>query len=81
MQLRRCMGATSNKIKGKLKEIEGKVTGDPVRQAEGKVQSTAGKVVASVKAGARRVRAKAKIAKAAVSTKVGRKATAARVTP
>jgi predicted methyltransferase len=47
MQSRRCMDVTSNKIKGKLKEIEGKVTGDPVRQAEGKVQSTAGKVAAT----------------------------------
>jgi uncharacterized protein YjbJ (UPF0337 family) len=54
------MGATSNKIKGKLKELEGKVTGDPVRRAEGKVQSAAGKVAATVKAGARRVKAKAK---------------------
>jgi uncharacterized protein YjbJ (UPF0337 family) len=81
MQSRRFMGATSNKIKGKLKEIEGKVTGDPVRQAEGAVQSTAGKIAATVKAGARRVRAKAKAAKAVVSTKVGRKAAAARVTP
>ncbi|MEO8845054.1 MAG: CsbD family protein [Kofleriaceae bacterium] len=81
MQLAHAMGATSNKIKGKLKELEGKVTGDPVRRAEGKVQSTAGKVAATVKAGARRVKAKAKIAKAAVSTKVGRKAIAARITP
>ena len=72
MQLRPAAWALHpTRSRASWKEIEGKLTGDPVRQAEGAVQSTAGKVVATVKAGARRVKAKAKLAKAAVSTKVG----------
>ena len=73
------MSAIGNRIKGTLKEIEGKVTGDKVRMAEGKVQETAGKVVGAVKDGVRRV--KAAVAKKAVTTKAGRKAMAAKITP
>ncbi len=49
MHSRRCMDTASDKTKGTLKEIEGKV---PVHQAEGKVQSTAGKVAATSGSGA-----------------------------
>jgi uncharacterized protein YjbJ (UPF0337 family) len=71
------MGAIANKIKGKLKKAEGRVTGDKVREAQGSVQDAAGTVGMKVKAGV----AKAKAAKATLSTKVGRKAAAAKVTP
>lgn len=33
-----------DKIVGKLKEVEGKITGDKVREAEGKLQKGKGKV-------------------------------------
>ena len=70
-----CMSATGNKIKGKLKEIEGKVTGDKLRQAEGSVQKAAGKVAAAVKNKVRSVKARAAM------SKPGRKAAAAKATP
>jgi uncharacterized protein YjbJ (UPF0337 family) len=73
------MGATAMKIKGKLKEIEGKVTGDRVRQAEGKVEEVAGKIGASVRSGVRK--AKLKVANMTAKTKVGRKAAAAKAMP
>jgi len=63
------------KIKGKLKEAEGRLTGDKVRQTQGKVESAAGTVAGKVKRGVR----KAKAAKAVLSTRVGRKAAAAKV--
>ena len=69
------MSATGNKIKGKLKEIEGKVTGDKLRQAEGSVQKAAGKVVSTIKNKVRSVKARATMSKA------GRKAAAAKATP
>jgi len=34
----------SDKVKGKLKETEGKVTGDETREAQGKTQKDWGKV-------------------------------------
>ncbi|HEY1550820.1 MAG TPA: CsbD family protein [Kofleriaceae bacterium] len=69
------MSATGNKIKGKLKEIEGKVTGDKLRQAEGSVQKAAGKVAAAVKNKVRGVKARAAM------SKPGRKAAAAKAMP
>jgi uncharacterized protein YjbJ (UPF0337 family) len=68
--------AISNRIKGKLKEVEGKLTGDSLREAEGKVQKAAGKVGQAVKRGVRRAKAR--------MSKAGRKAAAgrtARTTP
>ena len=73
------MGATGNRIKGKLKEVEGRATGDKLREAEGRVQGAAGKVAAKVKAGVRR--AKAAVDRKTASTKVGRKARAAKEMP
>ena len=73
------MGAIANKIKGKLKKIEGRVTGDKVREAEGTVQETAGDVGSSINAGVRKV--KAAVAKKVVTTKIGRKAAAAKLMP
>lgn len=73
------MSATANKIKGKLKKLEGRVTGDKVREAEGTVQEAAGDVGSTVKAGLRK--AKAAVSKKVVTTKVGRKAAATKLTP
>lgn len=75
------MGAIANKIKGKLKKIEGRVTGDKLREAQGKVQETAGDIGTKAKLGAAKMKAKARGGKAVLSTKAGRKAAAAKVTP
>lgn len=80
------MGAIGNKIKGKLKEVEGRVTGDKLREGEGRAQKAAGTVGMKVKEGVAKMKAKAKVAKAKVAakvmkTKAGRKAVAARYTP
>jgi uncharacterized protein YjbJ (UPF0337 family) len=69
------MGTTATKVKGKLKEIEGRVTGDKLRRLEGKVQKTVGKVGSAIKANIR----KAKLRTA--RTKAGRKAAAAKAMP
>ncbi len=42
-----------DKIIGKAKEVEGKLTGDKLREVEGKAQKTKGKVKAKVKKGKR----------------------------
>jgi len=69
------MGTTGTKIKGKLKEIEGRVTGDKLRRAEGTVQKSAGKVGAAIKANVRKAKLRA------AKTKSGRKAAAAKAMP
>jgi hypothetical protein len=66
-------------IIGKLKKIEGRVTGDKVREAQGKVEETAGSIGSKVKSGVRK--AKAKIVAKAAKTKAGRKAMAAKAMP
>ena len=76
----------ANIVKGKLKKVEGKVTGDKLRTAQGKVQETAGKVGTKIKAGVAKIKAKATVAKAklgvkALKTKPGRKIAAAKITP
>jgi len=57
------MGAMSDKIKGKAKQIEGRLTGDKVREAQGSVQKTKGDVEGAasragrdIKRGARKVK-------------------------
>ena len=91
------MGAITNKIAGKLKKVEGKVTGDKVRTAQGAAQDAAGtvglkvkKTVAKAKIGIAKAKVKAKVAvtkvkakvaKTVVKSKVGRKAIAAKVMP
>ncbi len=59
------MGAIKDKIAGTAKKIEGKLTGDKLRTAQGSAQQAKGKleagisrVAGKVKAGARKVRAK-----------------------
>ncbi len=58
------MGAIMNKLKGKAKQFEGRVTGDKVRTAQGTFEETQGDIgiaargaVDKVKAGARKVAA------------------------
>jgi uncharacterized protein YjbJ (UPF0337 family) len=60
------MSAIIDKVKGKLKKIEGKVTGDRVRSAQGTVEEAKGdlelkakRVAGKVKAKGQRVRARA----------------------
>ncbi len=57
------MGAKLDKIKGKAKELEGRLTGDKLRTAQGKATQTKGsvkgvaaRVAAKVKAGIKRVK-------------------------
>lgn len=69
------MGNIANRVKGKLKEIEGRVTGDKVRETEGAVQNGVGKVGSAVKRGVNKLKLKA------LKTKAGRKAAAAKYTP
>lgn len=57
--------ANADKLKGKAKEIEGRITGDRVRQAQGALEKTKGNVEGEVagaryRAQARRDEAKAK---------------------
>lgn len=84
------MGAIKNKIAGKLKKAEGKLTGDKLREAQGSVQDAAGTVGMKVKAGVAKAKmkakagvakAKAKLAGKAMKTKAGRKAAAAKLMP
>jgi hypothetical protein len=80
------MGAIANKIKGKLKKAEGRLTGDKVREAQGSVQDGAGTVGMKVKGGIAKAKMKAKSMKAKAAakagrTKAGRKAAAAKAMP
>jgi uncharacterized protein YjbJ (UPF0337 family) len=52
------MGAISNKIKGTAKAIEGKLTGDRVRSAQGKAQKGLGDIEGKVNRVSDRVRGK-----------------------
>ncbi len=70
------MGAIKDKIAGTAKQIEGKLTGDKARTAQGTVQKAVGKVegvasraAAQVKAGARRVEDKVRGASARADRK------------
>jgi uncharacterized protein YjbJ (UPF0337 family) len=51
------MGAIKDKIAGAAKKIEGKLTGDKVRQAQGSAQSTKGKIEAGASRAASKVKA------------------------
>jgi uncharacterized protein YjbJ (UPF0337 family) len=64
---RKNMGAIIDKIKGKAKQIEGRLTGDKVREAQGGVEKTKGdakgkasRVARKVKRGVRRATRKVK---------------------
>ncbi|MGE0399482.1 MAG: hypothetical protein AB7T06_22400 [Kofleriaceae bacterium] len=80
------MGSIGRTIKGKLKKAEGKITGDKVREGQGRVEEAAGKVGTKVKQGVAKAKMKARTAKAklagkAARTKAGRKAAAAKAMP
>lgn len=81
------MGAIGDKIIGTAKKIEGKLTGDKLRMAQGSAQQTKGKieggisgVARKIKAGARKVRAKivAKVDRASAKVERGAARTRAR---
>ena len=61
------MNGTSSKIKGKLKKIEGDLTGDRVRSAQGSAEQAKGNVDGAVS----RVRAKAKAKIAEMKARIG----------
>ncbi|HMG57754.1 MAG TPA: hypothetical protein VK601_29840 [Kofleriaceae bacterium] len=42
------MGAITDKLKGKAKRLEGRLTGDRVREAQGAVEETKGKVEGAI---------------------------------
>jgi uncharacterized protein YjbJ (UPF0337 family) len=80
------MGAIKNKIAGKLKKAEGKLTGDKLREMHGSAQDKAGTVGMKARAGVAKAKAKiaktkARIAGKAAKTKAGRKAAAAKAMP
>jgi uncharacterized protein YjbJ (UPF0337 family) len=74
------MGAIADKIKGKAKQIEGKLTGDKVlvaqgtvEKAKGDIEGAASRVARNVKRTVRRVerRAKAELARVDRGTRAG----------
>jgi len=66
------MGALTDKIKGKAKEIEGRVTGDRIRTAEGKAQKAKGDAEGAVGRVTDNVRGKVAKAKAKIRRASGR---------
>ncbi len=52
------MGAISDKLKGKAKKVEGRVTGDKVRETQGAAQETKGDIEGAVDRAKFRARAK-----------------------
>jgi uncharacterized protein YjbJ (UPF0337 family) len=52
------MGSISDKIKGKAKQVEGRVTGDKVRETQGSAQKTKGNVEGKLESAKLRARAK-----------------------
>ncbi|CAN5710722.1 hypothetical protein BH11MYX3_BH11MYX3_20190 [soil metagenome] len=68
------MGAITDKLKGTAKKIEGRVTGDKVRMAQGKLQESKG----DVELGGRRVASKVKAGARKLQSKVQRGASRAR---
>jgi len=51
------MSATGDRLKGKLKKAEGKLTGDKIRQGQGKLEEMKGDVKAAIDRTATRVKA------------------------
>ena len=68
------MGALIDKVKGKIKKLEGRLTGDKVRTAEGQVDDTKG----DVKIGASVVADKVKLAAGKAKRKIQRAGTRAK---
>lgn len=66
------MGAITDKIKGKAKELEGKLTGDKVRTGQGKLEGAKGDIKLKGKRVADRARGAASRAKARVNRAASR---------
>lgn len=66
------MGAMQDKAKGKLKEAEGKLTGDRIREVQGKAEGTKGDVEANGTRIKGRVKSAANRAKARVQRATSR---------
>lgn len=66
------MGAILDKIKGKAKEIEGRLTGDKIRQGQGMAEKAKGDVESAASRAARKVKSGARRVKAKVNAKVDR---------
>jgi uncharacterized protein YjbJ (UPF0337 family) len=64
------MGAITDKLKGKMKKAEGRVTGDRAREAQGNVQEKKGAIEGAVQRV--KTRAKAKINQARAKRQVKR---------
>ena len=64
------MSGTMDKLKGNGKQIEGKLTGDKVRVAEGTAQKAKGDVEGAVSRVVRKVKARVQRAKKAVASAV-----------
>jgi uncharacterized protein YjbJ (UPF0337 family) len=58
------MGSTSDKLKGKMKQAEGKMTGDRTREARGAAEETKGNIAGSIERAKSRVSARIEEAKA-----------------
>jgi uncharacterized protein YjbJ (UPF0337 family) len=52
------MGAIGDKLKGKAKQVEGRVTGDKIRETQGTAQKTKGDVEGKLEGAKLRARAK-----------------------
>jgi uncharacterized protein YjbJ (UPF0337 family) len=65
------MGAISDKLKGKAKQVEGRVTGDKLRETQGTVQKTKGDVEGKLEGAKLRARAKIDEMKAKRAAKRG----------
>lgn len=50
------MGAITDKLKGKAKKLEGRLTGDRVREAQGSIEEGVGKVEGAIEGAIGRVR-------------------------
>jgi uncharacterized protein YjbJ (UPF0337 family) len=70
LKRRTIMGATSDKLKGRGKQIEGKLTGDKLRMAQGTAQRTKGEIEGAVASAVRDVKGRFGRAKAAVTRAV-----------
>ena len=65
------MGAISDKLKGKAKQVEGRVTGDKLRETQVTVQKTKGDVEGKLEGAKLRARAKIDEMKAKRAAKRG----------
>jgi uncharacterized protein YjbJ (UPF0337 family) len=72
------MGAMTDKIKGKLKQVEGRLTGDKVRTAQGTAEKSKGDLEDGVSRVASKVRAKASEVKARTRASASRAKTRGR---